>query len=385
MKTVFKCVFGSHMYGLDTENSDMDYKSVFIPNTQNLVLQRAINNINTSTGGSDSRNTKDDVDEEKISLHKFIDDCLSGQTYCIDMLHCNTNQIIETSEVWDFIQSHRHMFYSTDMKSYMGYVKKQAAKYGIKGTRLDALSNSITEANEALCISNAYDGEIDIDTIRLEKIMQYLPEDRYRKKVTVEKNGITSSFYQVLEKKYQTTLRVTEYISALEEQYNKYGDRAKQAQSNNSVDWKAVSHAVRGGLQLREIYTTGDLKYPLKDRELLLKIKLGQLDFETEVKPVLEQIVDEVDQLAIKLEESGELPDKPDRKFWDDFVYRVYGGEIVTNWHNENEGSGKIVAEGFRTRTLKCEHDFVDDEMGLDWFAPTMTCKKRGQIAEKSS
>ena len=30
MKEIFKCVFGSRMYGLDTEKSDLDYKSVFI-------------------------------------------------------------------------------------------------------------------------------------------------------------------------------------------------------------------------------------------------------------------------------------------------------------------------------------------------------------------
>lgn len=381
MKTIMNTVFGSHLYGLSTPESDMDYKTIFIPESKELVLQKAPRNINHSTGGKDSKNTKDDVDTEFFALHEFIKLACDGETVALDMLHTTPDMLIETSEVWEFIQENRWRFYTTDMRSYVGYVRKQAAKYGVKGTRLDALQTSIDEANEALCLSNTYDGEIDINTVKLGDIIGYLPEDHYRKRVTDVKGEHEYHFYQVLEKKFQTTLRVTEYISILQGIYDSYGARAKQAQENKGIDWKALSHAIRGGYQLREIYTTGDLKYPLKDAEFLLQVKRGELDFTTQVKPVLEAIVAEVEALAIDLEESGKLPKKVDRTFWDNFVYRVYGGEIVTDW--SNECAGKTVAEGIRTHKT-CVHNFEDNENDLDWFEPTVICTKCGEVTPKS-
>jgi hypothetical protein len=332
MKTIMTTIFGSHLYGLNTENSDMDYKSIFIPETKYLVLQTAIRNISHSTGGQDAKNTAEDVDTELFALHEWIKLALQGETVALDMLHTTPEMLLETSPTWEFIQENRWRFYTTDMRSYVGYVKKQAAKYGVKGTRLDALQKSIDEANEALCLANTYDGEIDVNTIKLGDVIDYLPEDHYRSKVTDTKGEHEYHFYKVLEKKFQTTLRVTEYISILQGIYNSYGSRAKEAQENKGIDWKALSHAIRGGYQLKEIYTTGDLKYPLKQREFLLAVKRGELDFITQVKPELEKIVDEVEKLAIELETSGKLPRKPDRKFWDDFVYKVYGGEIYHDY-----------------------------------------------------
>ena len=81
---------------------------------------------------------------------------------------------------------------------------------------------------------------------------------------------------------------------------------------------------------MKEIYETGDLKYPLKDAEFILKVKKGELDFTTEVKPVLESLVAEVKELV----KTVNLPAKPDIEFWNNFVYGVYGGAIYENYRN---------------------------------------------------
>lgn len=334
MKTLMKTVFGSHLYGLNTPESDMDYKSIFIPEARDLVLQKAPRNITHSTGGQHSKNTNEDIDTEQFALHEWIKLALQGETVALDMLHTTPTWLMESSPEWEYIQENRWRFYTTDMRSYVGYVKKQAAKYGVKGTRLESLQHSIELAQ------SLFDAKFDSnplrhpDTVRLQHIIDDLPENRYCKKVTIthQKTGTVTDFYQVLEKKFQTTLRVSEYISILQSIYNSYGDRAKQAKENKGIDWKALSHALRGGYQLKEIYETGDLKYPLKDAEFLLKVKRGELDFTTQVKPALELVVEEVEALAIQLEESGKLPTKPDEEFWNDFVYNVYAKEIANNF-----------------------------------------------------
>ena len=109
---------------------------------------------------------------------------------------------------------------------------------------------------------------------------------------------------------YPLTMTLKELKKSLEERKKSY------------PDFKALSHALRAGLQLKEIYETGDLQYPLKDRDFLLAVKQGKLDFTTVVAPALENVIEEVEQLA----EKSDLPAKVDRAYWDNFVVDVYKG-----------------------------------------------------------
>ncbi len=85
---------------------------------------------------------------------------------------------------------------------------------------------------------------------------------------------------------------------------------------------KAVSHAFRAGYQARDIYTDGDFEYPLKEIDFIKDVKLGNLDYKTQVAPELEKLVDEVNELA----DNSNLPKKVDTNFWDEFILDVYLG-----------------------------------------------------------
>jgi len=79
-------------------------------------------------------------------------------------------------------------------------------------------------------------------------------------------------------------------------------------------------HAFRAAYQAKEIYESGTITYPLAKRERLLDIKLGRLDYKTEVAPALEELVEEIDALS-KL---SNLPDKVDTEYWDNFILKTY-------------------------------------------------------------
>lgn len=100
MSTIVKMLFGSHLYGTDTEESDKDYKGIFLPPFEDCVLNKIPKSLNKSTSGKDSKNTKDDIDEEIFSLQYFIKLACEGQTVAIDMLHAPDEMIIETSDIW---------------------------------------------------------------------------------------------------------------------------------------------------------------------------------------------------------------------------------------------------------------------------------------------
>ena len=141
MKTVMKGYFGSHLYGTSTPESDTDFKELFVPHPKEILLGRAMNHTNLNTNNTSTKNSHDDVDHELYSLKYFLELAATGETVALDMLHTPANMVVksELPEVWKFIQDNRWRFYTTDMKAYLGYVRKQAAKYGVKGSRLAEL------------------------------------------------------------------------------------------------------------------------------------------------------------------------------------------------------------------------------------------------------
>ena len=57
MDLLFKTKFGSHLYGLDTPNSDTDYKGIYMPTLSQLLLGTWPKSIRTSTGTAHTKNT----------------------------------------------------------------------------------------------------------------------------------------------------------------------------------------------------------------------------------------------------------------------------------------------------------------------------------------
>lgn len=156
---------------------------------------------------------------------------------------------------------------------------------------------------------------------RLENVKDQLPVDEHCRFVSDDK----MEYYEVLGKKFQMTMPFQEFKRAIQKMYDGYGHRAKMAEQNQGIDWKAVSHALRAAYQLHEIYTEGDITFPLRKREWLLKVKSGQADYTTEVAPCLEEIVHEVQALA----ESSSFPEKIDVGVWEDWLMDVYSNFLI--------------------------------------------------------
>lgn len=329
MKTICKMTHGSHLYGLNTESSDKDYKGIFLPCLRSLIIGDAPQEYNMSTGMDGIKNSSDDIDEVYFSLHKFIKMACDGDVIALDMLHCNDQNLIETSPIWKDIVDNKERFYTKNMKAFLGYAKSQAHKYGIKGSRLSAIK-AVIDVLEQEVINNP-DGKMGDDP-STESLLRAVADEhsRYVSVLDSFKKGnrtIDRKVVEICGSKYDFTTKLDYVLQGLRRKYNAYGHRAKLAESNEGIDFKAVSHAIRAGMQLKEIYETGDLKYPLKDRDFLLDVKQGRLDFISEVQPVLESVIHEVEELAAK----SNFPSNVDRKYWDNFivdVYKKYGDKL---------------------------------------------------------
>ena len=319
MKTIVKAYFGSHLYGTSTPESDVDFKEIYVPHARDILTGNVKEHMSKNTNNTSSKNTKDDVDHELYSLKYFFKLAADGETVALDMLHTPQSLVVKSDlpDVWKYIQDNRSRFYTTNMKSYLGYVRKQASKYGVKGSRLAVLRQALKRSNEW---GQYFDNGA---VIRLSHMKNVLFGGEFASWVETEneKTG-KQTFYNLLDRKFQDTLTNKEFNAILVKLEENYGERARKAEANEGIDWKALSHACRGGLQLLEIYKTGDLVYPLQDAPFILDVKLGKHTFKT-VQEFLEDIVDQVEHASEQAAKNG-MQQKVDMSFWDDFLEQVY-------------------------------------------------------------
>ena len=308
MKTIVYMKFGSHLYGTNTEESDSDFKGIYMPSSREILLNQVQKSItNNSKSDSTQKNSKDDQDSQFYSLHYFILNlAMSGDTSALDMLHAPDNMIIENSTPWKTIVRNREKFYTKSLSSFVGYARTQASKYGIRGSRL----------NDAERVLNFIKTNKDYETksIKLKDVWDSLPMGEHIFKLDPDPNGVR--MYEVCGRRIGETTQLAYLFSVVQKFYEAYGLRAQQAANNEGIDWKAVSHALRAAYQMKELLTQKTITFPLKEASFLRDIKQGKYHFAKEVSPLLDSLMIELEELTLK----SDLPEKPNRKFWEDFL-----------------------------------------------------------------
>lgn len=295
--TLVQMVFGSQLYGTATPSSDTDYKGVYVPSLRDMMLGRVQKSLNFNTKkNSNEKNSATDVDSEFYSLQYFFELAKKGETVAIDMLHAPKSAWREATPEWEYLVSMRRVFYTKNLTSLVGYARRQAAKYGVKGSRLAEVKQVLTVMQDILSDRPK--------TVRVRDVMHLLPVSENCGKVMHE--GV--ELYSVCGRKFTMGAFLEHYVPMLEKFIEEYGARARQAEQNEGVDWKAISHAFRAAFQVRAMLTEGDFTYPLRETEFLCQVKNGGLHFRNEVAPKLDDLMTEVEQLTA----ASNLPDKVD-------------------------------------------------------------------------
>lgn len=315
-----KMSFGSHVYGTDTPNSDLDFKGIFMNSLPEIVLGTGAKNVQLNTNTAATKNTKDDVDFEMIELRKFIRDAIAGQTYAFDMLFTPTDFYVDRHKdpvmynKWMGVVNNRGKFLSKNVKPFIGYCIKQANKYGIKGGRLDA----IEELLKVLRASNPKDKlEVLKDTIVPNDFVYFYPQEL--------KNAQGEMYYETylfaLGKKFSFNVFIKEVLESISKLREIYGARAELAMENEGVDWKAVSHAYRCCYQLKQLGEIGSIAFPLKDhRQYLLQVKTGQIPY-SQIQDELPVLMETATKAVLT---SSFLPEEPDYAFWEQYILDAY-------------------------------------------------------------
>lgn len=138
MDLIVEMRFGSHLYGTATEQSDLDYKAVYLPDARAILLQRVpgtIAEIREKPAGE--KNAPGDVDREAYGLQRYLELLAEGQTLALDMLFApDLAMQREPAPLWREIQTNADRLVTRRASAFVRYCRQQANKYGIKGSRI---------------------------------------------------------------------------------------------------------------------------------------------------------------------------------------------------------------------------------------------------------
>lgn len=317
MKTIVRIKFGSHLYGTNTLESDLDYKSVHLPSAREILLQRVPGSVSNRKSKSEGeKNLPGDVDEESYSLQRYLGLLAEGQTVALDMLFAPPSNQVESSLLWKKLVYNKHRFLSKKSASFLGYCRQQANKYGIRGSRVAAAK----EASELFGANYApYGQQTKVES--LAPILEQLAKGEHCDIVEqpIGSSGELGLFFECCGRKVAFNATVRQAHEIFSKIYQNYGDRARKAQENEGVDWKALSHAVRVGEEAIELLETGHITFPLPRASHILNIKCGA--------HLYEEVAEEIEHLLIRVEEASEksiLPETADTGYIDEFVAEVY-------------------------------------------------------------
>lgn len=318
-----KMQFGSHVYGTNLPTSDYDQKCVVIPNEQDILLQRVCDAKTESTKkDSSQRNTATDIDNEIFSLQKYLNLLLQGQTVALDMLFTPDSFYLEQAkEEWYLIQQNKHKFLHSGTASFAGYCRQQANKYGIKGSRVSAVRSMVELLNKMKIEFGENAKLVDY----WDEIKEFVNDKEFTSIIIRQQpDGQEIEHLECCNRLVPKFLTVKGALAVYERVLDAYGERAKQAESNQNVDWKALMHAVRVCEQAKELLLSGNITFPRPEADLLLKIRKGEMLYK-QVAELIEKGLDELNQAQA----NSILPKVPDYKFAEDIIFDAYKAKVL--------------------------------------------------------
>jgi hypothetical protein len=314
-KPILRTMFGSHIYGTNVPTSDLDFKQIFVPDAKDLVLQRAAKHIQNNTKKDESqKNQPGDVDDESFSVQHFLKLLCEGQTVALDMIFTPQEWWNTWTRDWQLLRSHRASFLHKGTSAFVGYTKQQAAKYGVKGFRVAALKtvlDKLSEFSDYHKLSD-WDGYL--------RIFVEMAHNEHIKIVTIKgPNGIPTDHLEVCNRKIPFHASVKYAKEVLQRIYDEYGHRARLAEQNEGVDWKALMHAVRVAREAEELLLTGFITFPRPEAALLLQIRKAELPYK-QVAEIIEHGLKCIEDAKNK----SCLPERPDHKLAEDLVFELH-------------------------------------------------------------
>jgi len=320
-KVVYVTKYGSKLYGTDNENSDTDYKGIFIPNKRSVLLKEDMEHYNFNSNDNNTKNSKDDIDLQLFSVYKWFNLLKKGETGAMDILFSlfrEDTQVYNKKEFTSMIVENYRKFYNKNLHSFLGYCVGQSKVYNVRGERFNELHLFVEYFNDLVKEQGSEKLETmfpNIEALFLEEKYKYI---KFVSAPTSRGSGETKDgiYVEVLGKRFLGTVTIQYFSEKITEMEEQFGNRARA--SAKGVDFKALSHAVRVIDEVEELIDENFITFPLKNRTYIKSVKEG---YES-----LDDVMDYIDQklnvVQEKLENSS-LSERSDEVFMDELLIKL--------------------------------------------------------------
>ena len=288
---------GSHSYGLNTPESDNDYKGIAVaPREYYLGILNHFEQV-------ERKPQNDDTEFVIYDVRKFCQLASNANPNILELLYLEPEDYLVVSPVGKKLIDNRDMFLSKKVLfTYLGYSRAQIKK---ASTHRQWLLYPATKEPQR------EDYGLPKDRALISKDQQGAFYDLVDKNI-IDKNEASDNFLQALAKEKA-------YFSA-HRQYEQYQEWKRSRNPKRAIledrcgyDSKNASNLVRLMIQCREILTQGRLIVKRKDdRDFLLSIKNGAWNYEQ----VLE-FADRQEKELHEIAKISKLPEKADVEFID--------------------------------------------------------------------
>lgn len=303
---------GSHAYGMEQEDSDLDVRGIAFNSKQDILLGTDFDQV-----------VNTDTDTTIYSFNKMLQLLTSNNPNTIEILGCKPEHYFHLSDIGKALLDHRKMFLSKIcIHSFGGYAGSQLRRMENKAARL--VGQAENEAYILRSIQNA----------------QYEFRNRY---YPHQDSDVTLYIDQAVQEGYDSEIfmdvRLQHYplrdwtgmwneMKAIVSSYNKIGKRNENAISHNKLG-KHMAHLIRLYMMCIDILEKEEvITYRREEHDLLMSIRNGEyLDENRQPRAEFYDLLNEYEKRFEYAKNHTALPAMPDYKAINEF--KMYVNECI--------------------------------------------------------
>lgn len=308
-RVILKVRAGSSLHGTSLPTSDEDFIGVYLSTPDELLglSSSEIIEEDVVSKKENGRNDKDAVDCKYYELRKFCNLALNANPTILELLFADEKNIVHIDEYGRKLIANRDLFISKKVRhSFIGYAFSQKRKSQVKSENLKTLflarEDFLKVENKSMMLYSFMESQ--------KQLPKYILKTNYPSHITIADTNFQNQ-------------KIRDVIKKLDYRIDN-GTHRKDGMLEHGCCYKFIGHTLRLLLQGEELMLTGNINFPLKDRELLLKIKRG------EMKPIeIMELIEAKEEEFTTLESKSNLPYKADFNKVNDFIISMYKEHVL--------------------------------------------------------
>lgn len=280
---------GSHLFGTDTPDSDLDLFGIFMPCEEIVYGFQKCNEVDLSVEDKDDtgRNTPDAIDRKFHEYRKFVKLALQNNPNILHVLFADKKNIVFCNDFGQALLDKAKLFpHKGAHARFIGYAKAQQHKMRIKPENYAKLERGLE------VLTNAADATVMVEL-----------KDTY----PFEYGG-TGKHIRLGDLSIGTSTFVKRARKMVEERLSKASNRAELF-TKYGYDVKFASNLIQLILEGIELMRTGWIEMPLSCSPFILAIKNGEYS----VEQILAMAEDNI-RIAREAYEKSTIPAEPRTK-----------------------------------------------------------------------